>query len=120
LLKRYVDATERGDAAGMVELLREDAFFAMPPQPEWHVGAETIVEAWVQGGFGDDSWGRLRCVPTRANTQPAVACYVKRAGDTEYRPLALDVLRIEDGAVAEITAFDLEPLLDALGLPRTL
>jgi RNA polymerase sigma-70 factor, ECF subfamily len=120
LLQRYMDATERGDAAEMVELLREDAFFAMPPEAEGYVGAETIVEAWVEGGFGDESWGRLRCVLTAANAQPAVACYVKRAGDTEYRPLALDVLRIEDGAVAEVTAFPLEPLLKALGLPARL
>jgi RNA polymerase sigma-70 factor (ECF subfamily) len=120
LLQRYMDATERGDAAGMVALLREDAFFAMPPQPESYVGAEAIVEAWVQGGFGDDSWGHLRCVLTRANGQPAVACYVKRVGDSEYRALALDVLRIEAGTVAEVTAFPLEPLLKALGLPSTL
>jgi len=120
LLQRYMDATERGDAAGIVELLREDAFCAMPPEPELYVGAEAIVEAWVQGGFGDDSWGHLRCVRTSANMQPAVACYVKRAGDTEYRPLALDVLRIEDGAVAEIIAFTLRPLLKALGLPPRL
>jgi RNA polymerase sigma-70 factor (ECF subfamily) len=59
-------------------------------------------------------------VPTRVNKQPAVACYVKRAGDTAYRPLALDVLRIEDGAFADITVFPLEPLLEALGLPKTL
>jgi hypothetical protein len=32
----------------------------------------------------------------------------------------LDVLRIEDDAVAEIAVFRLEPLLKALGLPRTL
>jgi RNA polymerase sigma-70 factor (ECF subfamily) len=120
LLQRYMVATERGDAAGMVELLREDAFCAMPPQPEWYVGAEAIVEAWVRGGFGDDSWGHLRCVLTKANTQPAVACYVKRAGDSEYRPLALDVLRIENGEVAEIIAFELKPLLKALGLPPRL
>jgi RNA polymerase sigma-70 factor (ECF subfamily) len=120
LLERYIAATDDGDAAAMVQLLREDAFFAMPPEDVWYVGGEAIVEAWVQGGFGDDSWGHLRCVLTAANRQPAVACYVKRAGDTEYRPLALDVLRIEEGAFAEITAFDLEPLLDALGLPRTL
>jgi RNA polymerase sigma-70 factor, ECF subfamily len=120
LLQRYVAATERGDAAGIVELLREDALFAMPPEPDLYVGAEAIVEAWVQGGFGDDSWGHLRCVRTSANTQPAVACYVKRAGDTEYRPLALDVLRIEDGEVAEIVAFTLKPLLKALGLPPRL
>jgi RNA polymerase sigma-70 factor, ECF subfamily len=120
LLQRYMEATERADAEEMVELLRADALCTMPPAPERYVGAEKIVEAWVQGGWGDDEWGHLRCVLARANKQPAVACYVKRAGDTEYRPLALDVLRIEDGAFAEITAFDLEPLLDALGLPRKL
>jgi RNA polymerase sigma-70 factor, ECF subfamily len=120
LLQRYMEATERGDAEGMIKLLREDAFCAMPPQPEWYVGAEAIVEAWVRGGFGDDSWGHLRCVLTRANTQPAVACYLKRTGDSEYRPLALDVLRIEDGEVAEVIAFELKPLLKALGLPPRL
>ena len=120
LLQRYVEATERADAKAMVELLRADALCTMPPAPQRYVGAEKIVEAWVQGGWGDDEWGHLRCVLTRVNKQPAVACYVKRAGDTEYRPLALDVLRIEDGEFAEITAFNLEPLLDALGLPRKL
>jgi RNA polymerase sigma-70 factor (ECF subfamily) len=120
LLRRYIDATDRGDPKAMIELLREDAFCAMPPAPEWYVGREAIVEAWVEGGFGDDSWGHLRCVRTHANKQPAVACYVKRAGDSEYRPLALDVLRIEEGAVAEITVFPLKPLLEVLGLPQTL
>jgi RNA polymerase sigma-70 factor (ECF subfamily) len=120
LLQRYMDASERGDAEAMVELLREDAFFAMPPEREWEVGNEKIVEAWVKGGFGDDSWGHLRCVLSGANRQPAVAFYVKRAGDSEYRPLALDVLRIEGGALAEVAAFPLEPLLKALGLPPRL
>jgi RNA polymerase sigma-70 factor (ECF subfamily) len=120
LLQRYMEVSERGDAEAMIELLREDAFFAMPPEREQYVGNETIVEAWVKGGFGDDSWGHLRCVLSSANKQPAVAFYVKRAGDSEYRPLALDVLRIEDGGVAEVIAFDLEPLLKALGLPPRL
>jgi RNA polymerase sigma-70 factor (ECF subfamily) len=120
LLQRYMDASERGDAAAMIELLRADAFFTMPPEPESYVGAETIVEAWVKGGFGDDSWGHLRCVLSGANRQPAVAFYVKRAGDSEYRPLALDVLRIEGGAFAEVVAFPLEPLLKVLGLPPKL
>jgi RNA polymerase sigma-70 factor, ECF subfamily len=120
LLQRYMEATERGDAAGIIRLLREDAFYAMPPEPDFYVGPEAIVEAWVNGGFGDESWGHLRCVRTTVNTQPAVACYLKRPGDAEYRPLVLDVLRIEDGAVAEVIAFPLEPLLGALDLPRTL
>lgn len=121
LLERYMEANEQGDAGAMVQLLREDAFWAMPPDPRWWVGRFEIVEAWVQGGFGDEEWGRLRCVLTSTNQQPAIACYVKRAGDTEYRPLAVDVLRIEGGAVAEIMAFTLdETLRTALGLPPTL
>src|SRR5919109_1514540 len=120
LLQRYMDATDQGDPEAIRRLLRADALFAMPPEPRWYVGPDAIVESWLEGGFGDDSWGHLRCIPTRVNRQPAVACYVKRAGDTEYRPLALDVLRIEDGAVAEIVAFALEPLLERLGLPATL
>jgi RNA polymerase sigma-70 factor (ECF subfamily) len=121
LLQRYMEATDRGDAAGMVELLREDAFFSMPPYPASYVGREEIVAAWVEGGFGDPNWGELRCVPTHANKQPAVACYVRKPGDTAFRPLALDVLRIENGVVAEIVAFPLEPpLIEALGLPQTI
>lgn len=43
------------------------------------------------------------------------------AHDMAYRPLAVDVLRIEDGAVSEITAFTLdEKLLEALALPPRL
>jgi RNA polymerase sigma-70 factor (ECF subfamily) len=121
LLERYVDAADAGDPAAMVAVLREDALCTMPPDPRWWVGREEIVGAWVKNGFGDDSWGHLRCLVTDgANKQPAIACYVKRAGDSEYRPFVLDVLRIEDDAVAEIAVFPLEPLLEALGLPRTI
>ena len=120
LLRRYMDAADRGDTAGIVELLREDAFCSMPPSPEWLVGRKEIVAAWVEAGFGSPSLGDLRCVSTRVNMQPAVACYVRRPDDSVYRPLALDVLRIEDGVVAEIVVFPLEPLVDALGLPQVL
>ena len=121
LLQRYVDATERGDAAEMVELMREDAFFAMPPEAEWYVGRVEIVDAWVKGGFGSESFGHLRCLLTRVNAQPAVAVYLRRPDEPEYRPLAIDVLRIEAGQVVEITAFDLDDaLLAGLGLPPTL
>jgi RNA polymerase sigma-70 factor (ECF subfamily) len=121
LLRRYLDATERGDASAMVKLLREDAFFAMPPQPESYVGNAAIVQGWVQGGFGSDSFGRMRALPTRANGQPAAAVYLRRPGDTEYRAFAIDVLRIEAGQVTEIIGFALdETLRAALDLPPTL
>jgi RNA polymerase sigma-70 factor (ECF subfamily) len=120
LLERYVEANDQGDAAAMVALLREDALFAMPPQPEWWVGREEIVAGWVAGGFGSDSLGRFRSVPTRVNRQPAVAGYLRRPGDSSYKAFALDVLRIEEGLLAEVITFPLEPLLEPLGLPATI
>jgi RNA polymerase sigma-70 factor (ECF subfamily) len=61
----------------------------------------------------------MRCVVTRANGQPAVACYVRTPGTDAHRPLALDVLRIEDGYVREIVTFD-GRLLEHFDLPATL
>jgi RNA polymerase sigma-70 factor, ECF subfamily len=121
LLQRYVDASEHPDPSAMIELLREDAVFAMPPAPEWWLGREAIVAGWEEGGaFDPGRFGRFRCVITRANMQPAVANYVQRPGDSEYRAMVLDVLRIEEGLLAEVVSFSLEPFLEALGLPRTL
>jgi RNA polymerase sigma-70 factor, ECF subfamily len=116
LLERYMDATTRADADAMVELLREDAFFAMPPAAEWRVGNEAIVAAWVEGGFGSPAYGHFRCIPVGANRQPAVACYLRRQGATEYKPLAMDVLRLEGGRVAEVIAFG-PSVFPAFGLP---
>lgn len=105
LLQRYIDASERGDGDALAQMMREDARFSMPPEPGLWVGNEAIVAAWQEGGFGTEEWGDLRCTVTRANMQPAVACYHRRPGDSEYRALAIDVLRIEDGMVAEIVTF---------------
>jgi RNA polymerase sigma-70 factor (ECF subfamily) len=120
LLRRYVEATEAADTAALVELLREDALFAMPPEAQWHVGGVAIVEAWVEGGFGSEEYRDFRCVATHVNRQPAVACYLRRPGEPEHRPFTLDVLRIEDGLIAEVVAVPIEPVLDALGLPPAL
>ena len=43
-----------------------------------------------------------------------------RPGESEYRPLALDVLRIEGGRIAEITSFVSPELFAAFGLPPAL
>jgi len=91
----------------------------MPPEPGVWEGRDEVVDAWVSGGFGTEMFGSLRCVLTRANRQPAVAAYVRRPGDDGYTPLALDVLRIVDGAVAEIVTFD-GSLFGRFGLPKTL
>jgi RNA polymerase sigma-70 factor, ECF subfamily len=119
LLERYMDASERGDDVAIVALLREDARFTMPPEPFVVVGNEKIVASWVEGGFGADWFGDFRCVVTRANMQPAVAFYLRRPDDSEYRAFAVDVLRIEDGEIAEVTAFGAD-VFPAFGLAPTL
>ncbi|HEV3376451.1 MAG TPA: RNA polymerase subunit sigma-70 [Thermoleophilaceae bacterium] len=118
LLERYMNATEEADAGAFVEMMREDARFSMPPEPGVWVGRELIVGAWHEA-FDTESFGHMRGVVTRANSQPAVACYHRRPGKAVYREMALDVLRIEDGAVAEIVTFPPD-LFPAFGLPAEL
>lgn len=61
--------------------------------------------------------GRVRCVVIRANGQRAVAGYVRKPGDAAYEPLAIDVLRVQDGVVtfdgAVFEHFDLPATLSA-------
>jgi RNA polymerase sigma-70 factor, ECF subfamily len=121
LLQRYMDAHERADMNTLAELLREDALLTMPPHPIWFVGRDSIV-AFSADVFDPASpmyHGHWRGLPTRANRQPAAAYYVQRPGDVAYRAQVLDVLRIVDGKVAEVTAFAPE-LFPAFGLPLTL
>ena len=63
---------------------------------------------------------RSRSVATGANLQAAVAHYLREPGASEHRPLAIDVLRIEGGLVAEITSFVSPELFGAFGLPPVL
>jgi RNA polymerase sigma-70 factor, ECF subfamily len=115
LLRRYVDAHERGDADALAELLREDVRLTMPPHPVWYDGREAVVIASRQGF--DPEFGRLRAVAAAANRQPAAAHYLRPPGGSEYHALALDVLRIDGGRVAEITSFVDPELFAAFGLP---
>lgn len=119
LLRKYVEASETADPRGFESLIREDAVFRMPPEPGIAVGREAMINLWVEGGFGSETFGRLRCVTTRANRQPAVACYVLRPGDTTYRAMAMDVLQIEDGVITEIVTFA-PNVFPAFGLPLTM
>jgi RNA polymerase sigma-70 factor, ECF subfamily len=119
VLQRYVDATERDDLDGLARLMSEEARFSMPPEPGTWTGRQVLVALWAESGFGTKEAGRLRCLLTRANRQPAVASYIRRAGDPRHAPMALDVLRIEDGLVAEIVTFGVE-VFPAFGLPPAL
>jgi RNA polymerase sigma-70 factor (ECF subfamily) len=118
LLLRYMEAHERADAGALAELLREDARLAMPPTPTWFDGREAIVTFHARQVFVPDVV--LRFAPTAANRQPALAVYRQWPGEAEYRPLVIDVLRIEGGLITEITAFLRPELFPVFGLPRAM
>jgi RNA polymerase sigma-70 factor (ECF subfamily) len=116
LLHRYVDAHERGDVDALARLLRDDARVSAPPLPLWFDGRDAFLASARRSATA----GRFRFVPTAANGQLAAAGYVRREGDSAYRPQSIDVLRIEDGLVAELTAFLRPDLFAAFGLPAQL
>jgi RNA polymerase sigma-70 factor (ECF subfamily) len=118
LLRRYLDAHERSDADALAALLRDDARLTMPPHPTWFDGREAILIA-TRPAFSPE-FGELRTLVVGANRQPAVAHYLRAPGESEFRPLAFDVLRIEGGLVAEISSFVFPQLFVAFDLPPTL
>ena len=50
---------------------------------------------------------------------PAAASYLRRFGDSEYRALKLDVLRVAGGSIVEITTFGSD-LFPQFALPAVL
>jgi len=81
-------------------------------------GARAIASL-LERAFGEDRDGDWRLVPTRANRLPTAASYLRPPGHTQFRAFKFDVLRIEDGVIAEITTFG-AGLFPAFGLPPTL
>ena len=118
LLERFIDAHERCDAAAAVAIAAPNLRVTMPPDLLCFDGIEKITPL-LERAFGEDRDGDWRLVPTQANRMPTAASYLRRPGDSVYRAFKLDVLRVEDGAIVEITTFG-AGLFPAFGLARTL
>ena len=118
LLAAFIDSHERGDADATVALIAEDIRVTMPPAPYLYEGRNAIVPL-LERAFGPEAMGEWRLVPTRANRMPAAASYLRRPGDSEFRAFKIDVLRVRDGLIAEITTFG-AALFEEFGLERTL
>jgi RNA polymerase sigma-70 factor (TIGR02960 family) len=117
LVGRFADAVEAGDINGMVALLTDDAWLTMPPEPYEYQGASAIG-AFLRGR--EVRRGRLRLVPTRANTQPAFGCYLPGPETEIARPYALFVLTLEGDQISAITWFADSSVFPHFGLPRML
>jgi RNA polymerase sigma-70 factor (TIGR02960 family) len=117
LLQGFIETHELQDSERAVALMREDIRITMPPQPMVFQGRDSIAPL-LETAFSD-SMGEWRLVPTRANRMPTAASYLRRPGDTEFRAFKFDVLRVEDGRIAEVTTFG-DSLFAAFGLAPTL
>jgi RNA polymerase sigma-70 factor, ECF subfamily len=121
VLRRYMDAVEGADLTAVAELLAADVRATMPPFPMWFLGREAVLASlaasWDPGSRA--YVGRLRALATRANRQPAMALYRRTPGRPDHHAFAISVLRIEDGRIAEMTAFHDLNLFPAFGLPAT-
>jgi RNA polymerase sigma-70 factor, ECF subfamily len=113
--RRYLEALERRDFAALAELVRADARFSFPPRAVWYDG----LDAFRRASDKHAAPGEHLFVPATANLQPAFAIYLRGPGERRYRPLALAVLRVEEGRVVEVVHWDRPELFEAFGLPMS-
>jgi RNA polymerase sigma-70 factor (ECF subfamily) len=117
LVERFTQAFESSDLDGVVGLLTEDVWFAMPPLSyEWqgHSHARQFLAAMWTG----QRTGR-RLIATRANGQPAFVVYFPDPHGQVMHAVGLLVLTLAGDRVSAITRFD-NSVLAYFGLARTL
>jgi RNA polymerase sigma-70 factor (ECF subfamily) len=103
VVRRYVDAWDRGDVDAVVEMLTEDASFSMPPLQTWFGGREAIrifLAGWPLSGL----W-KWRNTLVQANGQPALAFYAWDPTAKTHLPFALNVLTLRGDRIGDVTAF---------------
>jgi RNA polymerase sigma-70 factor (TIGR02960 family) len=117
LVGRFADAFQIGDVDQLISLLTDDALLTMPPLPLEYQGRDAIA-AFLR--YRVPLRGApMRIVPTRANTQPALGCYLQDALAAIARPFGLIVLTLEGDRISAMTRFD-PSVFPYFGLPRKL
>lgn len=116
VLDRYVAAFENADLDSLIDLLQDGVELEMPPYAQWYSGRADVLRFL---GARVHEKGVLRMLRTRANGQPAVAMYVRRA-DGVFRGHSVQVLTVRKDSLARITAFLDPQVLDRFGLPKEL
>jgi RNA polymerase sigma-70 factor (ECF subfamily) len=115
LLDRYAAAFQNADVPAVMQLLREDAVFEMPPEATWFRGRELIGRFLAARVLTEP--GRFRMIPTAANGQPALGTYL-RGRDGEYRAHSICVLTTAGSHVTRVTSFNDASLFAIFGLPQ--
>jgi hypothetical protein len=114
IVQRFADAFESGEVEAILDMLADDAAFAMPPYSGWQQGREAIAESWL---MPSGPRPRFLLRPTSASGQPALGVYRLDPETETYLAIALDVLTLEGDQIREITAFRTPALFPRFGLP---
>jgi len=117
LARRYADALEAGDADALVGMLTADGTWSMPPHPTWFRGHDAVRDWLVR----DPLTVRWRHLPTVANGQLAVGCYLDTGGAGRYLPWVIDVLTLSPHGreIAAVTGFIVAGQPDPAGVFAT-
>jgi RNA polymerase sigma-70 factor (ECF subfamily) len=100
----------------LLAMLTEDAAWSMPPLATWYTGREAISAFLVEYPFSI----RWRHLPTRANGQVAVGCYIWSEERSCFVAEVIDVLTLRGELIAEVTAFISADVFARFGLPAEL
>ena len=119
VIRRFADAFVADDIDGVVALLTDGAWLAMPPASHEYHGA-TAIAGFLRTGLSWRFGRRFRLVPTRANTQPAFGCYLTDADTPIAHPAGLIVLTLTGDRIGAITRFLDNDLFRRFRLPATL
>nr|WP_255414919.1 RNA polymerase subunit sigma-70 [Amycolatopsis sp. BJA-103] len=98
LTRRFADAFTEGDLDGVLGLLTDDAWLAMPPAPHEYHGLDAIA-GFLRVTMAVPVPEGFTMTPTRANNQPAFDC---RHGEA---PAGLMVLTLDGDRIRAITRF---------------
>jgi RNA polymerase sigma-70 factor (ECF subfamily) len=102
--ERFAAAFTSDDIDGVIALLTDDAWLAMPPAPHEYHGREAIAD-FLRTSARWRGNRRLSLVPTRANNQPAFGCYLTATGLSPGHPTGILVLTLSDRRIRAITRF---------------
>jgi RNA polymerase sigma-70 factor (ECF subfamily) len=118
-VEAYVRAWEQADVQTLIDLLREDAVFSMPPIPSWYGGQAAIRTLVARTIFAGEAQGRWRLIAARANRQAAFGLY-RAGGDGLHHAYGVQIVTRRGDAIAEIVTFRVPDLCSRFGLPITL
>ncbi|GAB2593834.1 RNA polymerase subunit sigma-70 [Kribbella endophytica] len=114
----FADALERGDIDALVARLAINVTWTMPPMPAWYAGREAVA-AFARAVPFSGTCGTWRTVPTTANAQPAIACYLD-SGTGNFAAWSINLIAVQADQITAITTFQDPAYFPLFGLPAQL